>query len=456
MFAASIYSARREVLAQRLGSGLVLLLGNRDSAYNYVDNIYPFRQDSTFLYYVGLDLPNLAVVMDLDSGKTTLYGDEPDIDALVWTGPLPAMGERAAGSGIAYTAHFGRLWTDLKGRQAHFLKPYRGETRLDLEALLGFPAAQVHEHASAVLTQAVVVQRGVKAPEEIEEIESALVTTHDIHVLSMREARVGVLEQDVVGKMQGLALSRGYQMAYGVIFSSRGEILHNHDHSVRLRGGELMVNDSGVESLKGYATDITRTFVVGGRFNGLQASMYDLVLKAQEAAIAALKPGIPYRDIHWLACRVMVQGMIDMGFYRGDAQSAVDAGAHALFFQCGTGHMMGLDVHDMEGLGENLVGYGESYERSKLFGHKSLRLARPVREGWVVTVEPGVYINPWLLDQWKAENRHSEFINYAEFEKLRGLGGIRIEDDVLVTGTGSRVLGPYIPKLRSEVEALAR
>jgi Xaa-Pro aminopeptidase len=269
----------------------------------------------------------------------------------------------------------------------------------------------------------------------------------------MRLSRPGVVEQEVVGAMEGLALKHGRRLAYPSIFTSRGEILHNHDHSVRLQGGELIVNDTGANSPIGYASDVTRTIPVGGRFDGLQAALYDLVLDAQTQAIAAVAPSVPYRDIHELACRVMVDGMIALGFMHGDAAEAVQAGAHAIFFQCGTGHMMGLDVHDMEGLGENDVGYGEGYVRSTLFGHKSLRLARPLQPGFVVTIEPGVYINRWLTERWKAEGRHASFIDYAMFDKHATFGGIRIEDDILVTADGRRELGPHIARSRADVEA---
>jgi Xaa-Pro aminopeptidase len=302
--------------------------------------------------------------------------------------------------------------------------------------------------------RAVIALRAVKAPEEIAEIEDALHVTRDLHLLAMRSARAGVVEQQVVGAMEGLALARGRRLAYPSIFSSRGEILHNHDHSVRLKGGEMIVNDTGANSPVGYASDITRTIPVGGRFQGLQADAYDLVHEAQAQAVAALKPGVPYRDVHELACRVMVRGMVALGFMRGDPNEAVQAGAQGIFYQHGTGHMLGLDVHDMESLGENEVGYGEGYTRSPLFGHKSLRLARPLEAGFVVTIEPGLYINRWLTERWRAEGRHAQFIDYDMFERHQDFGGIRIEDDVLVTAEGHCVLSAAVPKQVADLEAL--
>ena len=462
MFPAETYAARRDALLARLrgagAQGLVLLPGHVDSPMNYRDNAYDFRQDSSFLYFCGLHQPELALLLDIDDGQATLFGDDIGIDHLVWTGPLPSVAERAALSGVPATGTRARQGETLanaraQGRAVHFLPPYRGETRLALSAWLGLADAQLDAAASRPLTLAAIALRSVKSTAEVAEIENALHVTRDLHHLAMRLARPGVVEQEIVGAMEGLALQHGRRLAYPSIFTSRGEILHNHDHSVKLKGGELIVNDTGANSALGYASDITRTIPAGGRFEGLQAELYDLVLDAQARAIAAVAPGVPYRDVHELACRTMVEGMKALGFMRGDPAEAVQAGAHAIFFQCGTGHMMGLDVHDMEGLGENDVGYGEGFARSSLFGHKSLRLARPLQPGFVVTVEPGVYINRWLTERWRAEGRHAAFIDYAMFDKHADFGGIRIEDDILVTPAGRRELGPPIARSRADVEA---
>jgi Xaa-Pro aminopeptidase len=462
MFPAATYRQRRGALLARLrqagARGLVLLPGHVDSPMNYRDNAYDFRQDSSFLYFCGLQQPGLALLLDVDEDSATLHGDDIGIDHLVWTGPLPGVGERAAQSGIERVAAGAQVAATLAdaraaGRPVHFLKPYRGETRLALAAWLGLADTRIDAAASRTLTLAVIALRAVKSTAEISEIENALHVTRDMHHLAMRLSRAGVVEQEIVGAMEGLALAHGRRLAYPSIFTSRGEILHNHDHSVKLRGGELIVNDTGANSPIGYASDITRTIPAGGRFGGLQAELYDLVLDAQTQAIATVAPGVPYRDVHELACRVMVEGMKSLGFMRGDAAEAVQAGAHAIFFQCGTGHMMGLDVHDMEGLGEDDVGYGEGFVRSTLFGHKSLRLARPLQAGFVVTIEPGIYINRWLTERWQAEGRHAAFIDYAMFDKHADFGGIRIEDDILVTADGRRELGPPIARSRGEVEA---
>jgi Xaa-Pro aminopeptidase len=464
MFAPDVYSQRRRALVQALSSagerGLVLLPGHDDSPFNYRDNAYPFRQDSSFLYFAGLAQPGLALLVDLDDRSSTLFADDADLDHQVWTGPLPSATERAASAGIEHHAPASALADRIasarrSGRPLHWLPPYRGETRLKLASLLDLPDAALDAQASLALIRAVIELRAVKLAEEVAEMEDALAITREMHLLAMQRSRPGVVEQEIVGAMEALALERGRAMAYPSIFSSRGEILHNHDHSVKLRGGEMIVNDSGSQSALGYASDITRVIPVGGRFEGLRADAYELVLSAQLKCIAAIKPGVPYRDIHLLAARVMARGMKDLGFLRGDPEEAVAAGAHALFFPHGVGHMIGLDVHDLESLGEDHVGYGEGFTRDPRFGFKSLRLARPLREGWVVTVEPGLYINPLLTQRWQAEKRHESFIDYAMFERHASLGGIRIEDDVLVTSQGARVLGPAIPKARGEVEALA-
>lgn len=458
MFPASTYAARRAELRRRLGQGLVLLPGHRESPMNYRDNVYPFRQDSTFLYLFGLDQPDLVGLLDLDSGEEFLFGDDPSLHDIVWTGPLPSVAERAAGCGIRHTEPLSRIAgriaeAQAKGRTIHTSAPFRGETELRLAELMNCSPAQAAAGWSRPLTEALVAMREIKAPEEVAEIEGALALTARMHQAAFRATRPGVVEREVVGAMEGLMRAQDRQLAYPVIFSKRGEVLHNHHHGLKLERGDWVVNDTGCSSRFGYASDITRTLPVGGRFSSLQRELYDVVLEAQQTVIRALRPGVPHLDMHKLACRVMVEGLKAHGCFRGDAAEVVESGAYAIFFQCGLGHAMGLDVHDMEGLGEDLVGYGEGFNRSPLFGLRSLRLAKPLRAGMVITTEPGIYVIPHQLDQWRAEGRFTEFINYDAFEKLRGLGGVRIEDDVLVTGDGARILGPHIARTADEVEA---
>jgi Xaa-Pro aminopeptidase len=460
MFPAATYVARRARLGSAVGSGLVLFLGHAEAPRNALANPYPFRQDSSFLYFFGLDHPGLAAVVDLDAGHELLFGDDPSTDDLIWSGPQPSMEQRAGAAGVARTAPRSALGAAVAeavrlGRRIHFLPPYRAETCLELAQLAGVSAAQVPAMASQELVEAVVALRSIKAPEEVEEITRALETTRRMHLLAMRTARPGVHEQDVAGAVEGEAAAHGARLAFAVIFSVRGEVLHNHAHTNRLAAGQMAVHDSGAESPFGYAGDVTRTLPVGGRFDPVQRALYEAVLAAQAHAIEAIRPGVPYRDVHLLAARVLAEGLAGLGCLRGDLDEAVAAGAHALFFPHGLGHMLGLDVHDMESLGEDRVGYDANVRRSPQFGLRSLRLGRALEPGFVLTVEPGLYFIPGLIDLWKAGRRCAGFIDYEAVERLRHAGGIRIEDNVVVTATGCRVLGPPIPRAPAEVEALA-
>lgn len=459
MFPASTYQARRSALRSRMSGGLVLMPGNQDSPMNYRDNAYPFRQDSSFLYFFGHDQPGLVGLMDLDSGEDWLIGAEPTIDEVVWSGPLPSLTERASQSGIVRTQSRQALVTLLESaicgkREIHFLKPYRADAVVELASWLKIPVAAAATRYSVPLTQAVIALRQCKTAQEIAEIEAALAVTAEMHHAAMRASRPGVVEREVVGIMEGIMRRQDWQLAYPVIFSKRGEVLHNHGHDLTLEKGDLVVNDSGCASALGYASDITRTIPVGGKFVGVQRLLYGLVLEAHQRTIAALRPGLPYVNAHKLACAVLVEGLKSLGCFHGDTDEIVESGAYAIVFQCGVGHQLGLDVHDMESLGEDHVGYDEHFVRSKLFGLSYLRLAKPLQPGFVVTVEPGIYIVPALLDLWRKERRHVEFINYDALDRLRRLGGIRIEDDVLVTQSGSRILGPRIARTADEVEAV--
>ena len=460
MLDASTYVARRARLADGLDSGLVLLLGNGDTPMNYADNTYAFRQDSTFLYYFGLDAPGVAAIIDVDERRETVFGDEVSLDDIVWMGPQRPLAERAREVGVANCAGREALGAVVveaarQGRRIHFLRQYRADNAVWLEQFIGVrPPMQAH-FASRPLIEAIVAQRSVKSSEEVAEIERAVDITGEMHLLAMQLARPGVFEYEVAGAIEGVALAKGGRLSFPVIFSVHGETLHNHYHGNRMQAGQVAVNDSGAEGPLGYAGDITRTIPIGGRFTGAHRDVYQAVLRAQTAAIAAIRPGVPYRDVHLLAARSLAADLAALGCLRGDLDAAVAAGAHALFFPHGLGHMMGLDVHDMENLGEDHVGYDGTVTRSTQFGLRSLRLARVVQPGFVLTVEPGLYFIPALIDRWKAEQRLAEFIDYDAVEKFRGAGGIRIEDNVLVTADGGRVLGQPIPKQMAEVEAIA-
>ncbi len=455
MFDREIYVRRRTRLKTQVGSGLIFLPGNDEAPMNYRDNTYPFRQDSTFLYFFGLDQPGLAATIDLDEGTGCVFGDDPTVDEIVWTGPLPLLRDRCEQVGVMRTASRDMLGQVLgkalrQKRTLHVLPPYRPEHRR-----LPVDIAQKIPHPSAPLIRAVVQQRSIKAPEEIEQLNAAFEVSLRMHTTAMQLARPGRFEYEVAGAIEGIALASGVRLAFPAIFSVHGEVMHNPAHENILRAGAIVVNDSGAESPLHYAADVTRTIPIGGRFSPQQREVYAIVLHAQERAIAAAAPGVEWREVHRLAAVALMEGLREFGLVTGDPQEAVAAGAHTLFFPTGVGHMLGLDVHDMEPLGEDYVGYTDTIQRNPEFGWRSLRLAKAVEPGFVITVEPGIYFIGPLIDRWRAENKHSRFIDYAKLEAWRGFGGIRIEDSILITDTGCRVLGPHIPKTIDEVESLA-
>ncbi|MGD9489099.1 MAG: aminopeptidase P family protein [Calditrichaceae bacterium] len=458
MFEAKIYSNRRNQLKKQVKSGVLLFLGNDESPMNYPDNAYTFRQDSSFLYYWGLESPGLAAVIDLDENREILFGYDFTVDDTVWMGPQPSLTDRAALAGVKEAKPSTKLDEYIRGaiksgRRVHFLPPYRAENRLRLSKLTGIRPDTLNHYVSEELIRAVVGQRSVKADEETEQIEKAHDIAYQMQTTAMKMTRPGLYERDIVGAMTGIANAMGSGISFPVIFSIHGETLHNHHHENKMSDGNLVVNDSGAESILHYASDITRTFPVNGKFSERQKEIYSIVLNAQMSAIDAIRPGVLYRDVHLMAAKVIAGGLKDLGLMKGDTDEAVKNGAHALFFPHGLGHMMGLDVHDMEDLGENYVGYDESVTRSKQFGLAYLRLAKKLIAGNVLTVEPGIYFIPELIRQWKAEKKLVKFLNYDKIESYIGFGGIRIEDDVLVTESGRRVFGKPIPKTIDEVEA---
>ncbi len=459
MFEKKIYVERRKKFRREMKSGVCLFLGNEDSPMNYAANPFLFRQDSTFLYYWGLNDPGLAAVMDLDEGTETVFGDDLTVADIVWMGPQPTLKERCKSIGVTRSAPVKALADALKkakdsGRTIHYLPPYRGENIVKIHSLLGIRTDKVKDGASIPFIKAVVRQRNIKGDEEVREIEKALEMSLVMHTKAMELSKPGMVEHEVYGVIEGIPLSMGGRISFPVIFSVHGETLHNHYHGFTMKKGDIVVHDSGAESALHYSSDITRTFPVAGKFTALQKEAYEIVLDAQKKTIDAVKPGVPFREIHLLAGKILTEGLKGMGLMKGDTEEAVAAGAHAMFFQCGLGHMLGLDVHDMEDLGEKFVGYAGTIERSTQFGLSYLRLARPLEPGFVITVEPGLYFIPALMDQWKAEKKHRDFLNYGTLEKFRRFGGIRIEDNVLVTETGHRVLGRPIPKTVAEVEEI--
>ncbi|MEO1408760.1 MAG: aminopeptidase P family protein [Bacteroidota bacterium] len=459
MFPSTTYRDRRQALASHVKRGLVLFLGNEYSPMNYAGNPYRFRQDSNFLYFFGLDQAGLAGVLDVESGESTLFGDDVSVDHIVWMGPQPSMRSLADRVGAAQLRGRAALADVLAeaqaaGRLIHFPPPYRHLTQLRLAEYLQRDVTTVLDTASTELIQAIVRLRAYKSEEEIVEMEKALATTAEMHRIAMRMATPGLTEAQLVGAVHGVARSAGGDLAYQAILTVNGQTLHNHHHHNTLRSGQLILGDYGAESTGGYAGDITRTFPVDRQFTAQQKEIYQIVLDAEMAVIEALRPGVPYRDLHLLAGRVIVAGLSALGLMKGDVDAAVAAGAQALFFPHGLGHMIGLDVHDMEDLGEDWVGYDGEIQRSEQFGLRSLRLGRRLETGFVLTVEPGIYFIPELIDQWRAKGHCAEFVHYEALEAYRNFGGIRIEDDCLITDRGYRVLGPAIPKTIAEVEAV--
>ncbi len=459
MFKSDVYLKRREALRKKMKSGLALFIGNSEAPMNYPANTYHFRQDSDFLYFFGLDLPGFAGLTDLDSGKDLIFGNDVDIDDIIWMGPQPTVKDLAIKCGVTATAPMARLEGTIreslsKKRKIHFLPPYRGETRMILGSLLKENPCQMKTLASGDLIKAVISLRSIKEKVEIEEIEKAVDIAYEMHVTAMRMCKPGIKEQEIFGTIEGIALSKGGGTSFPVILSVNGQTLHNHSHGNILKRGRMMVTDAGAETNMHYASDITRTTPVGGKFSQRQKDIYEIVLKANTEAIKTIRPGLSNRDVHLKACKIIASEMKELGLMKGDVDAAVAAGAHALFMPHGLGHMMGLDVHDMEALGENSIGYNEEVKRSDQFGLAFLRFALPYKPGHVFTVEPGCYFIPELIEKWRSEGKFREFINYSKIENYMSIGGIRIEDNILVTEKGNKVLGKPIPKTVKEIESI--
>ena len=449
------YQARRTALRESVSGGYLLLLGNLPAPRNYEDNIYPFRQDSHFLYFVGARQPGMALLIGPD-GDETLFGPAADPDDVVWSGPQPGMIDHAGSSGIDNAGTTEDLSGILaaarkSGAPVHYLPPYRDSRRIQLAGLLDVDVAVVDTGVSTELAAAVVALRNVKSDEEIRQIENALSVSALMYQSALGMTAPGRGEAEVAAMMQGVALLSNRPQSFPPIVSVRGEVLHNESYENTLAKGDLLLIDSGTESPFGYASDITRTYPVAGVFSPRQREIYDVVLGAQQTAIQGASPRLTNRELHLMAARTIVSGLHDVGLMKGDVDEAVAAGAHALFFPHGLGHMLGLDVHDMEDLGD-LVGYAPGESRSDQFGLNYLRLARKLEPGFVITVEPGIYFIPALIDRWRAGGRHEAFIDYAKVQEYRDFGGIRIEDDVLITGDGCRVLGAAIPKTAEDIE----
>jgi Xaa-Pro aminopeptidase len=439
-------------------NGIILLLGNNESPMNYTDNTFHFRQDSSFLYFFGQKHPNLAATLDTESGNVTIYGDDYTIDDVVWMGVQPTIAERAESCGVNKTATNSKLFEDLNkakslGRKIHFPPPYRPENKIKLFELLGIAPSKQQEAFSLELVKAVIAQRNYKTAEEVAEIEKAVDVTADMHVAGMKMLRPGMRESEVAAEMERIAMAAGGNISFPVIATINGQTLHNHYHGNPSESGRMFLLDCGAETDMGYAGDMSSTFPVDRTFTDRQKEIYQVALNSHEAAIRMLKPGITFKEVYYESAREILRGLGQLGFFKGDVDEAVAQGVHAMFFPCGLGHMMGLDVHDMEDLGEQYVGY-DNEAKSTQFGAKSLRLGRKLEPGFVLTIEPGIYFIPDLIDKWVAEKKFMDFLNYNKLEEYKDFGGCRNEEDFLITEHGYKLLGKPIPKTIEDVEAL--
>ena len=457
MFPKQTYIQRREKLRKTVGSGIILLLGNNESPMNYLDNTFHFRQDSSFLYFMGMNQPKLAAVLDCDTGEDWIFGDDLTVEDFVWMGPQPTIAEQAVQFGVSKTGDLKALVELLNkasgnGRAIHFLPPYRPENQVKLFEWLGVLPAEQHKAASVELINGVVNQRNYKTAEEIVEINKAANTSVDMHTLAMRMAKPGVTEAQIAVAVQEVAFAAGGQTSFPIIATVNGQTLHNHYHGNTLNDGDMFLLDAGAETATAYCADLSSTVPVNGKFSSRQSDIFNICLDSHNTSIEMMKPGIPFREVYFESARVIFRGLKDLGLTKGNVDDAIINGAHALFFPCGLGHMMGMDVHDMEDLGEVYVGYGGE-PKSTQFGLKSLRLGRKLEPGFVLTIEPGIYFIPELIDQWKSTNHNAEFLNFDKIEEYRNFGGLRNEEDFLITETGYELLGKPKPKSIVDVEA---
>lgn len=458
MFSKETYINRRKALKELVGNGLVIILGNNDSPANYPNNCYTFRQDSSFLYFFGAKRDGLVGAIDIDNDKEYFLGNDIDIDDIVWYGSVESIRDMADMVGVAQAAPFNKL-TELvaqakqTGQKIHFLPPYRHDHMILLEELLGIKPSQQKEASSMELIKAVVTLRSTKSDEEIKEIERACSIGFKMHTTAMKLAQPGVTEHFIGGTIDGIANALGDKVSFSSIVTMHGEILHGAPKMNYLEAGRLLLVDAGAETINNYCSDHTRTTPVSGKFTHRQRDIYTIVEQAHDLALKKAKPGVLWYDVHMDVCRLITNGLKDLGLMKGDTEEAVASGAHALFLPHGLGHMMGMDVHDMENLGQTNVGYDEEIQPSTQFGTASLRMGRRLQKGFVVTDEPGIYFIPDLIDNWKANNINSDFLNFDVIEKYKDFGGIRIEDDVLVTENGVRFLGKdIIPYHADDVE----
>ena len=466
MFSKDVYARRRQTLVAKMADsaaegkrGIALFIGNTEAPAQYKDNCYKFRQDSTWLYFFGIDQPLYAAIIDLDNGNETVFANDVEIGDIIWMGPQPSVASVAASVGVERSAPY----TDLnaavakvlaEGRPVHFVKPSRYYNTMKIASLLGCGTDEVAGRFSLALTKAIISMRLVKEDCEIEVIDDACNLGYEMHTVARNSIVPGIIEQEIVGKMDGVTLSKGWGVSFPTILTQHGETLHNHLHDKIIEPGKLMVIDAGAESNVHYASDFTRTYPTSGKFTAKQREIYQIVCDCNEFAFSMTRPGISYREVHLKTMHLMLEELRALDIVRGDVQDMVEAGIAGLFMPHGLGHNMGLDVHDMEDYGENYVGYDDDQSRSPQLGLGSLRMARKLVPGNVITDEPGIYFIPALIEKWKSEKTDQGFVNYSKLESYYDFGGIRLEDDVLVTADGARRLGKErLPISPDDVEA---
>ena len=466
MFSKEVYARRRQTLVAKMADsaaegkrGIALFIGNTEAPAQYKDNCYKFRQDSTWLYFFGIDQPLYAAIIDLDNGNETIFANDVEIGDIIWMGPQPSVASVAASVGVEKSAPY----TDLnaavakvlaEGRSVHFVKPSRYYNTMKIASLLGCGTDEVAGRFSLALTKAIISMRLVKEDCEIEAIDDACNLGYEMHTMARNSIVPGIIEQEIVGKMDGVTLSKGWGVSFPTILTQHGETLHNHLHDKIIESGKLMVIDAGAESNVHYASDFTRTYPTSGKFTAKQREIYQIVCDCNEFAFSMTRPGISYREVHLKTMHLMLEELRALDIVRGDVQDMVEAGIAGLFMPHGLGHNMGLDVHDMEDYGENYVGYDADQRRSPQLGLGSLRMARKLVPGNVITDEPGIYFIPALIEKWKSEKTDQGFVNYSKLESYYDFGGIRLEDDVLVTADGARRLGKKrLPISPDDVEA---
>ncbi len=453
MFNRNIYIERRNLLSQNVQKGFILLLGHQNSPMNFSHNAYRFVQDTNFLYYVGVNLPNCACLIDVENNKTIFYMKETTIHDIIWVGKTKSIQSWGYDTGADIIKDISQLQSDLKNKKNVMYPPqFRAVNKIQIHELLGISLNKVEKKSSAKLINAIIKQRSIKSDEEIIEIKNALKITNLIHLKSMTATKPGKYEYEIVSEMEKIIKDHSVELAYPIIFTKNGQILHNSIYDNKIEKGNLLLNDSGANSKLHYASDITRTFPADGKFSNQQKEIYLIVQEMQEAVLKELEPGVNFKDMHKLSAYIGIKGLKELGLLKGSCEEAVDAGVYGLFYPHGLGHMLGLDVHDMESLGEDLVGYNKESKREAEFGITFLRLGKKLEPGFSITVEPGIYFIPELFEQWKAEKKHINYINYDKFEKYMNFGGIRIEDNILITKTGSKNLSKFIIKDIKDIE----